>query len=123
MFDSDRNTPIELPLYRIADEVLKEIVKAIYFWNDFSPSKNQLLINRAVTNLSTSYGTTKTIVSDTTNVQLDDVLTAKIKNGINAFKDYLNAKLNNSKTPEEKRIIQDLIETFKVAIENELRNV
>ena len=116
MFDQDRNLPIEIPVYRIANEVMNEILKAIKFWNQHGTQKNTLYVTRAINDLSKPYGTTKSVPLNDTNVQNNNEIT-KIKNGIDSFKQYLLNKKTNA-TPEVIKLIDDLNETFYWAVES-----
>ena len=121
MQDPDRNTPIEIPLYRISDEVKNELFRALSFWNQFATNKNQIFIERAASDLKNPYATTKSILASTaatTNIKSDSFASIKINNGIIAFKKYLLDEKTKTLTSEQSKLLNDIIETFYLAIES-----
>ena len=123
MFDSDRNLPIELPLYRIPNEVKKEIEFSLKFWDHYGPGKSSTLVERAFSSLSIPYGTTKSITNDVSNAINSNPQITKIKDGVEAFREYLIVKLMNAETDEIKCLLHSINETFKVAVDNEVKNI
>lgn len=121
MLEQDRNSPIETPLYRIPSEVMNEIAKAMNFWDKFSSDKNQTLVSRVLSDLTFPYATTKTFASSPGDVNPIDL--SKVKNGIDAFKNYLQSKDKSSSRPEERKLISDLISTFEIAIESVVKDL
>jgi hypothetical protein len=121
----DRNLPIDLPLYRIAPEVTKEILSAVDFWQKFSPVKNTLLVNRAITNLTQPYSTTNVTISNSANSQSNDNKQAidKVKNGINAFKQYLQSEKNKATSQETIKLISDMMDTLSIAVESVIKDI
>jgi Cu2+-containing amine oxidase len=120
MENPERNTSIEVPLYRLANEVKNEILKAMNFWQ-YSPIKNEILTSRAIIDLTNQYSTTKDSITDVTN-NINDSDFFRVKNGIDSFKSFMENIKNNSKnTLEEERLITNLISTFEVAIESVIK--
>lgn len=119
----ERNLPIKIPTYRIADEVRNEIARAMAFWSQYGPDKSDVLISRVLDNLSTPDGIS-TAISPNIIVANVPILTQsasaidKLKNGVQAFRSYLE-----SKTSADTKLIADMLSTFEIAIESVIKEL